>query len=217
MKDPMAHYWNLRIEALQQTLGNNNFEVHVASGADDAARRVIEDILPAVKPASMSWGGSRTFVECGLYKALRGREDIQVVDTYDTALSDADKMERRRQALLVDLFITSTNAVTESGHLVNLDMIGNRVGALTFGPRFVVVLVGRNKIVPDLEGAWDRIKNYAAPVNTMRLEKKTPCRSTAFCQDCSSPERICNTWTITEKSFPKHRIKIVLINTDLGF
>jgi hypothetical protein len=217
MKDPMAHYWNLRIEALQKALGNNNFEVHVASGANDAAGLVMDDILPAVKPASMSWGGSRTFVECGLYKQLRGREDIQVIDTYDTALSDADKMERRRQALLADLFFTSTNALTESGHLVNLDMIGNRVAALTFGPRAVIVLAGRNKIVPDLESAWDRIKNYAAPVNTMRLEKKTPCRSTAFCQDCSSPERICNTWTITEKSYPKHRIKVVLINEDLGF
>ena len=126
-------------------------------------------------------------------------------------------MERRRQALLVDLFFTSTNAVTESGHLVNLDMIGNRIAALTFGPKFVVVLVGRNKIVPDLETAWDRIKNYAAPVNSMRLEKKTPCQTTSFCQDCSSPDRICNTWTITEKAFPKNRVKIILINEDLGF
>lgn len=217
MKNPMDSYWNLRMEALQETLKKNNFEVYVAPGAADAARLVIEDMLPAVKPASMSWGGSRTFVECGLYQQLRGREDIQVIDTYDTALSDADKMERRRQALLADLFFTSTNAITESGHLVNLDMIGNRVAALTFGPRAVIVLAGRNKIVPDLESAWERIKNYAAPVNTMRLDKKTPCRSTAFCQDCRSPERICNTWTITEKSYPQHRIKVVLINEDLGF
>jgi hypothetical protein len=180
-------------------------------------RIVTEDILPAVRPASMSWGGSRTFVECGLYRQLRTHADITVVDTYDTALSDSEKMERRRQALLVDLFFTSTNAVTESGHLVNLDMIGNRIAALTFGPKFVVVLTGRNKIVPDLENAWNRIKNYAAPVNTMRLAKKTPCQATSYCQDCSSPDRICNTWTITEKSFPPKRVKIVLINDDLGF
>ena len=217
MKDPIAHYWHLRIEALQTALEKNNFEVHRASRPEDAARIVVEEILPALKPASMSWGGSRTFVECGLYKQLREREDISVIDTYDTAISDEAKMEHRRQALLVDLFFTSTNAVTESGHLVNLDMIGNRVAALTFGPRFVVVLVGRNKIVPDLESAWDRIKTYAAPVNTMRLEKKTPCQATAFCHDCSSPDRICNTWTITEKCFPKQRIKVVLINDDLGF
>jgi hypothetical protein len=217
MEDPIKHYWSLRLEALKTALEKNNFAVYLAPRNEDVSRIVTEDILPAVNPASMSWGGSRTFVECGLYRQLRTTPDMNVIDTYDTQIPDAEKMERRRQALLVDLFFTSTNAVTESGHLVNLDMIGNRVAALTFGPKFVVVLVGRNKIVPDLENAWDRIKNYAAPVNTMRLEKKTPCQATSFCQDCNSPERICNTWTITEKAFPKNRVKIILINENLGF
>lgn len=217
MERPITHYWQQRLEHLKTALEKNNFEVHLAPRTEDVLRIVTEDILPAVKPASMSWGGSRTFVESGLYKELRGMDTISVIDTYDTTISDSEKMERRRQALLVDLFFTSTNAATESGHLVNLDMIGNRIAALTFGPKFVVVLIGRNKIVPDLESAWDRIKNYAAPVNTMRLEKNTPCQATSFCQDCSSPERICNTWTITEKAFPPQRVKIVLINDDLGF
>ena len=217
MDKPIEHYWQLRMEHLKTVLEKNNFEVFQAPRREDALRIVTEEILPAVKPASMSWGGSRTFVECGLYKQLRGMSEVTVIDTYDTTLSDSDKMEQRRRALLVDLFFTSTNAVTESGHLVNLDMIGNRIAALTFGPRFVVVLAGRNKIVPDLEAAWDRIKNYAAPVNAMRLEKKTPCQATSFCQDCSSPDRICNTWTITEKAYPKQRVKILLINEDLGF
>jgi len=217
MEDPIKHYWNLRIEALKTALEKNNFAVYLAPRTEDVARIVTEDIMPAVNPTSMSWGGSRTFVECGLYRQLRTMPNMNVIDTYDTQISDAEKMERRRQALLVDLFFTSTNAVTESGHLVNLDMIGNRIAALTFGPKFVIVLIGRNKIVPDLETAWDRIKNYAAPVNTMRLGKKTPCQATSFCQDCNSPERICNTWTITEKAFPKHRVKIILINENLGF
>ena len=217
MDKPIEHYWQLRMEHLKTVLEKNNFEVFQAPRREDALRIVTEEILPAVKPASMSWGGSRTFVECGLYKQLRGMSEVTVIDTYDTTLSDSDKMEQRRRALLVDLFFTSTNAVTESGHLVNLDMIGNRIAALTFGPRFVVVLAGRNKVVPDLEAAWDRIKNYAAPVNAMRLEKKTPCQATSFCQDCSSPDRICNTWTITEKAYPKQRVKILLINEDLGF
>jgi len=81
----------------------------------------------------------------------------------------------------------------------------------------VVVLVGRNKIVADLEGAMSRIKNYAAPVNAMRLGKKTPCVKSSFCEECKGPDRICNTWIITEKSFPKGRIKVVLINEGLGF
>jgi L-lactate utilization protein LutB len=121
-----------------------------------------------------------------------------------------------RQALLVDLYITGTNAVTETGELVNLDMVGNRIGAITFGPKNVIILVGRNKIVPDFEDAISRIKNYVAPVNAMRLDKKTPCVKTSICQECKSKDRICNTWTITQKSFPKGRIKIVLINEDLG-
>ena len=125
-------------------------------------------------------------------------------------------LERRRQALQADLFITGTPAVTETGQMENLDMIGNRIGALTFGPKWVIVLVGRNKIAADLDEAMFRVKNYVAPVNSMRLDKKTPCVKTSYCEECKSPDRICNTWTITEKSFPKGRVKVVLINEDLG-
>jgi hypothetical protein len=128
-----------------------------------------------------------------------------------------EMIELRRKSLLVDLFITGTNALTETGKLVNLDMIGNRVAAIAFGPKSVVILAGRNKIVPDIEEATFRVKNYAAPVNAMRLDKKTPCAETSFCHDCKSPDRICNSWTIVEKSFPKGRIKVILINEDLGF
>jgi hypothetical protein len=96
-------------------------------------------------------------------------------------------------------------------------MIGNRVGALTFGPKNVVVVVGRNKLVLGLEEGMQRIKDYVAPVNTMRLDKKTPCAKTGECHDCSSPDRICNTWTITEKSFPKGRIIVILVNEELGY
>jgi hypothetical protein len=104
----------------------------------------------------------------------------------------------------------------EAGQLVNLDMVGNRVGGITFGPKHVIVLVGRNKIVPDLGSAMERTRNYAAPANAMRFGLQTPCAKTARCSDCSSPDRICNTWSILEKSYPKGRVKVVLINEDLG-
>jgi L-lactate utilization protein LutB len=126
-------------------------------------------------------------------------------------------LERRRQALLADLFFTGSNAVTETGLLVNLDMVGNRVAGITFGPKHVVLFIGRNKIVPTLDDAMQRVKNYAAPANAIRHPGlKTPCMKTAVCMDCSSPDRICNTWCITEKCFPKGRIKIILVNQDLG-
>jgi hypothetical protein len=157
-----------------------------------------------------------TFIDTGLYDAIKDNPDLEVLDTFDKSVTGEANLELRRKSLFVDLFITGTNAVTEEGVLVNLDMIGNRVAGITFGPKYVIILVGRNKIVPELDDAMFRIKNYAAPVNAMRLDKKTPCAETSFCQECNTPERICNSWTITEKSFPKGRIKVVLINEDRG-
>jgi len=217
MEKPIDNYWKARLVELKEALSANNFEAFVAENTDEAKSIVLEKIIPEIAPKSVSWGGSLTFVATGLYDVLKNDNDLNVLDTYDKTLSPEESLERRRQSLLVDLFITGSNAVTESGQLVNLDMFGNRVGALTFGPKNVIILVGRNKIVPDLDEAMFRIKNYAAPVNTMRLDKKTPCAKTSFCEDCKSPDRICNTWTITEKSFPKKRVRIILINKDLGF
>jgi len=218
MDNPIKDYWHTRLQVVKKKLETNNFEVHVVNGAEDAKNLVAETLLPELAPTSISWGGSLTFTATGLYDQLtQTRTDVKVLDTYDKNIPREESLERRRQALLTDLFITGTNAITESGKLVNLDMFGNRVGAIAFGPRHVIILAGRNKIVPDVDAAVQRIKNYAAPVNTRRLDKKTPCATTGFCEDCSSPDRICNTWVITEKSFPKARIKIVLINDELGF
>jgi hypothetical protein len=217
MEMPIDTYWKLRLIEVKQALEKNHFEAFVVDQAEAALAVVLEHIWPVVAPRSVSWGGSVSFVQTGLYHRVREMSGVTVIDTYDKKLTEDEKLERRRQALLTDLFFTGTNAITESGHLVNLDMVGNRVAALTFGPRHVVVVAGRNKIVHDLESAWDRIKSYAAPVNCMRLDKQTPCAATGYCQDCKSPDRICNTWTITEKAFPKGRVKIILVNADLGF
>lgn len=216
MKHPKENYWKKRLENLKETLEENNFQVFIADSPKEAKRIVEREILPQTGAKSVSWGGSLTFMDGGLYDALKGQSELHILDTFDKSLSPADALERRRQALLVDLFITGTNAVTESGQLVNLDMVGNRVGAITFGPKYVVILVGRNKLVADLDDAMVRIKSYVAPTNAMRLDKKTPCAKTSYCEECKSPDRICNTWTITEKSYPKGRVKVVLINDDLG-
>jgi L-lactate utilization protein LutB len=216
MKNAIQHYWHLRLKDLKETLEQNNFDVYETSDVKQAHKLVLESIIPAISANSISWGGSMTFTQTGLYETLKQQSNLSTIDTYDKQIPPEELMERRRQALLTDLFITGTNAVTEKGHLVNLDMIGNRIAALTFGPRNVLILVGRNKIVSDLNAAMDRIKRYAAPANVMRLDKQTPCSKTGHCHDCSAPDRICNSWTITEKAFPCSRIKIVLINQDLG-
>ena len=217
MDKPIDSYWRLRMDRLKTALESNNFDAYLVNNKDDACKTVLEDIVPGLNARSISWGGSMTFMTTGLYEQLKDNPDLNVLDAFDKKISAEEMYERRRQALLVDLFITGTNAITEAGQLVNLDMIGNRVCGLTFGPKWVIILVGRNKLVADLDEAMFRIKNYVAPVNSMRLDKKTPCVKTSYCQECKSPDRICNTWTITEKSFPKGRIKVVLINEDLGF
>lgn len=216
MENPIENYWKLRLTDLKEALEGNNFEVFLADNAVDAGHLVLEKILPKTGAKSVSWGGSMTFIATGLFDSIKGNPDLEVLDTFNKNLSPEDALELRRQSLLVDLFITGTNAVTETGELVNLDMFGNRVAGITFGPKHVVILVGKNKIVPDLEAAMVRIKDYVAPTNAMRLNKKTPCVKTGRCEECKSPDRICNTWTITQKSFPKGRIKVVLINKDLG-
>ena len=216
MKDPIKNFWKLKIENVKEALESNNFEVFIADNSADASKIVLENIIPALDIKSISWGGSMTFINTGLYDNLKNQKNFKVLDIHDKSLSNDERTEMRRAALLTDLFITGTNAVTEDGYLVNLDMVGNRVGALTFGPKNVLVLTGRNKIVPDIEFAMERIKNYVAPANAMRLDMKTPCIKTGECSECKSSARICNTWTITQKSFPKKRTKIVLINEDLG-
>ncbi len=216
MEKRIQRFWEIRFNDLKQALEGNNFEVFLADDGEEAKKIILEDILPHTDAKSVSWGGSMTFTETGIYETLKNHPGLQVLDTYDKSVSREELMERRHRALGVDLFITGTNAVTETGTLVNLDMIGNRVAALTFGPKYVIVLAGRNKIVPDLDDAMCRIKNFTAPVNAMRLDKKTPCVQTSYCEECKSPDRICNTWTITEKSFPRGRVKIILINRNLG-
>ena len=217
MDKPIDNYWNKRLADLKTALESNNFEVFLADDKDGANKVVLDEIIPPLKAKTISWGGSMTFIDTGLYEQLKQNSDFEVLDSFDKNMSPEDMLERRRHSLLVDLFITGTNAITETGQLVNLDMIGNRIGALTFGPKWVIILVGRNKITADLDEAMFRVKNYVAPINSMRLDKKTPCAKTSYCEECNSPDRICNTWTITEKAFPKGRVKVVLINEDLGF
>lgn len=216
MDQPLEHYWAKRLADLQRALEANNFEVFAAADLAAAHRIVMDEIIPQCGARSIGWGGSMTVAGTGLFRTIQSRTDIEMVDTLDKQVSAEEFIERRRRSLLVDLFITGTNAVTEDGQLVNLDMFGNRVAAITFGPKHVAVVVGRNKIVPSLDEAMFRVKNIAAPANAMRLDKKTPCVKTSYCEECKSPDRICNTWTITEKSYPKGRIKVVLVNQDLG-
>lgn len=217
MKNPIDNYWNLKLNAVKNALEENKFEVFLAQNAEEAKNIALTEILPKLQIKSVSWGGSMSFVATGLFHELKDKPELEVLNTFDRKLSNEEMMDLRRRSLMTDLFITGTNAVTEDGFLVNLDMVGNRVAAIMWGPKNVLLIIGRNKICSDINEAMFRIKTYAAPVNVINLDKKTPCKETGVCQDCKSPDRICNYWAITEKSFIKHRIKIILVNEDMGF
>lgn len=221
MDTPLDAFRKGRLAQVRKALEHNGFEAYVQGSAAAARDFIITELLPRLmeedKATTASFGGSMSLVDSGLYEAVKAHPDLRVLDTYDTSIPRYEVLDMRRRALLVDIYITGVNAVTERGQLVNLDATGNRVAALAFGPRHVVVLVGRNKVVADEASARARIRDWAAPVNASRLERKTPCVKTLHCEDCNSPDRICNVWSITEKSWPKGRIKIVLVNEDLGF
>ncbi len=216
METPNQKYWELRLQSCKDALEKNNFEAFIAQTPAEAGQIVIDQILPEMNVKRVSWGDSLTLYETNVLEFFKKDSEINLIETFDEKASREEIIERRRNALLSDLFFSGTNAVVESGALVNLDMVGNRVGGMVFGPKWVVIMVGRNKIVSDLEQAMDRIKNLAAPANAIRHEQKTPCVKTSYCMDCNSPARICNIWTIHEKSYPKGRIKVILINQDLG-
>ena len=204
------------LEQCQAALAANGFDVYLAKDPAHARQIFFDEILPVVESDLVSWADSMTMEATGVLAELLADPKVKMIKTFDPGVPRVVIIERRRQALLADLFLTGSNAVTACGKLVNLDMIGNRTGGISFGPKKVVLFVGQNKIVPDLASAMDRIKSYAAPLNAKRHNFPTPCAKTGRCYDCNSPKRICNTWSILDKCFPLGRIKVVLIEGEFG-
>lgn len=209
--------WELRLAEVAKNLANHGFAVDVLPSMAAALNLFAQTLLPEINPASATPGGSMTVARGGVYEVLKNWPGIEFINPYEPGITFEENMARRRRGLVSDLMVASSNAVLRDGRLLNLDGSGNRVAALHFGPRKVVLFVGRNKIAEDVESARQRIKEFAAPANCVRLSRKTPCVKTGSCMDCASPERICSVWTLTERSWPQGRIHVLLINEDLGF
>ncbi|MBC17329.1 MAG: lactate utilization protein [Desulfovibrio sp.] len=205
-----------RIEQTLAALETNRFLPYLADDTSHAAEIILSEIIPELAPGVVSYGDSMTLMETGVLETFKHDPAIRFIDTFEPGVDRATILQRRREALLADLFLTGTNALTMDGKLVNLDMVGNRVAGLVFGPTDVIVTVGTNKIVKNTDEAVKRIREQAAPLNAKRHNTATPCAKTGKCQQCKSPERICNVWTITEKSWPEGRIRVVLIDQELG-
>ena len=208
---------NQMVTATIKALEKNHFEVYLAQTKEEAKEIFFTQIFDRLQPESVSWGDSETMKATGVLAELEKKPVSALIRTFQEGYSRVQKIYWRRQALQADLFLTGTNALTRQGQLVNVDMVGNRVAGITFGPKDVVLFIGVNKIVENLEKAMERIRTVAAPQNAIRHPHlHTPCQKTNTCMDCQSTDRLCNTWTITEKSFPRNRIKIILINETLG-
>jgi len=161
--------------------------------------------------------GSMTIVEIGLVDAIYSIPKVTVFDPYRPGLTAEESMEQRRRGLLADFMVTSLNAITLDGRIVNLDGMGNRVAALSFGPKKVILVAGMNKVASDVDEAMKRVKHHAAPMNVIRLGLQNPCKETGVCADCKSPSRICNMWSIIEGHMVKDRIFVLLVGEDLGY
>ena len=162
----------------------------------------------------VGFGDSRTLEAMGLNDALSG--SCTVIDPARTTDNDSF-LEVARQAMSADVFVTSANAMSEDGVIVNIDGTGNRVAGSLFGHRRMIYVISRNKIVPDLDSAVDRARNVAAPMNARRYGLRTPCVKDGRCHDCRSPDRICNALLIQLHSMNDMDEEVVLIDEDLGF
>ncbi len=183
---------------LVESLKKRGFEAEFAATRDDAVRIVLAE---AVNASSVGWGGSETVKELGLREAM----------------ADAGK-EIRDHQLEMDLFLLSANAVTLDGRIVNIDGRGNRVAASIAGPKRVVYLIGRNKIVDGgIDAAIERIKRFACAPNCRRLGKRTPCAETGICADCDSPDRICKVTAVFDRKPTGISAKVVVVDSDLGY
>ncbi len=200
-------------EAVQEALRRNQMAAHFAA-TPEAARALALSLIPA--GASVGLGGSMTLEEIGLVAAVRGG-DYRLLDRYRPGLTDAELRDIFRANFSADVFLTSTNALTASGELVNKDGRGTRMAAVVYGPDRVIVVAGRNKLVADIPAALERIETVAAPRNSARLKMNTPCVQTGRCMDCRSTGRICCHTVISGFQRVKDRIQVILVDADLGY
>ena len=161
------------------------------------------------------FGGSMTLADIGMLDTLR-EGHFNLLDR-STANNQDEVLAIYQKSFAADTYFMSTNAITIDGQLVNIDGNGNRVAALIYGPKQVIIMAGMNKVATNVEEAINRVQNFASPANTQRLHKNTPCNKTGYCHDCQSEDCICSNTVITRRSGTKDRIKVILIGEVLGY
>ena len=200
------------MQALIDSLKKRNMNGYFVSDKDEALSKAIE-LIP--ENSSVGFGGSVTLEQIGILDVLRKRKDVELLDR--TKVEDSKRLhELYARMFSCDVFLSSSNAITEKGQIVNVDGRGNRVAAITFGPKKVIVIVGKNKITSDLDAAVERIRKVACPLNVKRLKelaKSSPVASTIEINE----EKIWGQVSIIERQLDKDRIHVIIVNESLGF
>jgi L-lactate utilization protein LutB len=199
-------------EKVVKALNSRHFEAYYCSTKEAALEKALS-LIP--KTDVVAWGGSETIKQIGLWQYVI--DNGYTVINRDLGKSPEERTELMRKALTCDTFLMSSNAISEDGQLVNVDGNGNRVAALIFGPKQVIVIAGINKVVKSVEDAVVRARTIAAPINVQRYETKTPCNVTGTCEDCISPDCICANVVTTRISRPAKKVKVILVGESLGF
>lgn len=203
----------MKCEKAVEGLKKNGFGALYCQTSEEVFHYIVNE---AAEAESIGFGGSLSVADLKLADKLKGMGK-EILNHGVPGLTLEEKLVLTRRQLTCDLFLTGSNAVTLSGALVNIDGNGNRAAAMFFGPKKVIVVVGRNKLVDgSVEDAVARIKSYASPPNAKRLNLATPCASTGFCCDCDSPQRICRVTTIIEKRPRNTDIRVLVVNEDMG-
>lgn len=197
------------VEALQR----NRFDASFFETRDETANAVMQMISPGMEVA---FGGSQTAKQLNLQQLVLDK-GATILDHNAVGLTEEQKLDVMRRQQICDVFICSSNAISLQGELFNIDGNGNRVAAMAFGPRRVIVIAGVNKLVADEEAAWQRIRTVAAPINFKRLNRPNPCTKQGICTNCNLPTRGCNIYVVTRRKPPLTDFSVFIVNDSLGF
>lgn len=213
-----------RMERTAEALRNNCMEAYIVSD-EKAAKAKVEELL--FENATIGVGGSATLNECGILELIKDKK-CRFIDRYESGISGDEVKRRHIAAIGADIYLSGTNAITEKGELYNVDGTGNRIAAMAFGPDSVIIVAGYNKIVKDLDDAVKRVKMIAAPANTKRLSCNSYCQVFGECKSlskgeggmtdgCMTDARICCDYLVLARQRKHGRIKVILVEKELGF
>ncbi|MBR1400960.1 MAG: lactate utilization protein [Prevotella sp.] len=195
-----------------RNLERRHFEAYYCETANDAVKQALS-LIP--EGSSVTWGGSMSIRDIGLTRALH-EGNYEVIDR-DLVTTDEEKRNAYLRAFSCDFYLASANAISEDGVIVNIDGNGNRVAAITWGPKRVVFIVGINKVAQNVESALARARSTASPINAARFNIDTPCQKDGMCHNCNSPQSICNYVHFIRNSHPEKRHIVILVGEELGY